>query len=183
VGLAKPSKQWMKTNPVSRCVSSSSLRLAIIIPKPDITTKIEISTKNSFFGGKKEVEVEKQVTVHKPLVKITYNGNYSYGKAPKGQYRERTTEVGSFPPNAFGLSDMHGNVWEWCLDTWHENYNDAPSDGSSWVNKDNDYRVLRGGSWNSNADICRSAYRSRSTHNYHGQSGFRVVCILPPELF
>jgi formylglycine-generating enzyme required for sulfatase activity len=279
----------------------------------DITTKIEISTKNSFFGDKKEVEVEKQVTVHKPLVKITkvpgeaeyitenlgkgiklemiyipggsfmigdsekpihrtiapfymgryaitqhqyhaimgnnpsrfigyncpvesvpwvqamsfcqelckstgkqytlpsesqweyacragtttpfyfgeaivpdlvnYNGNYSYGKAPKGQYRERTTEVGSFPPNAFGLSDMHGNVWEWCLDTWHENYNDAPSDGSSWVNKDNDYRVLRGGSWNSNADICRSAYRSRSTHNYHGQSGFRVVCILPSELF
>ncbi|NES68766.1 MAG: SUMF1/EgtB/PvdO family nonheme iron enzyme [Okeania sp. SIO2D1] len=49
----------------------------------------------------------------------------------KGKYREQTTDVGSFPPNAFGLYDMHGNVWEWCLDVWHDNYN-GPIDGSTW---------------------------------------------------
>ncbi|NEP81952.1 MAG: SUMF1/EgtB/PvdO family nonheme iron enzyme, partial [Okeania sp. SIO3B3] len=63
---------------------------------------------------------------------VNYNGNYPYGNAPKGKYRQETTDVGSFPPNAFGLYDMHGNVWEWCLDVWHDNYNGAPTDGSDW---------------------------------------------------
>jgi formylglycine-generating enzyme required for sulfatase activity len=80
-----------------------------------------------------------------------YNGEYTYGSAPKGQYRKQTTKVGSFPPNAFGLYDLHGNVWEWCQDTWHENYKGAPTNGSAWVSEnDNDYRVLRGGSWSGN---------------------------------
>jgi formylglycine-generating enzyme required for sulfatase activity len=81
-----------------------------------------------------------------------YNGNYTYGSGSKGQYRKQTTDVGSFPANAFGLHDMHGNVWEWCQDTWHENYNGAPTDGSAWVdeNANQNRMILRGGSWYNN---------------------------------
>ncbi|MGB7442086.1 MAG: formylglycine-generating enzyme family protein [Coleofasciculaceae cyanobacterium] len=110
-----------------------------------------------------------------------YNGNYTYGEAAKGKYREQTTSVGSFPPNAFGLYDMHGNVWEWCADSWHSNYQGAPSDGSVWEDKnenDNDFRLLRGGSWHSYPAFCRSAYRSNLNpgDRHIGIIGFRVVC-------
>lgn len=91
-----------------------------------------------------------------------YNGNYTYQSEPEGEYRVKTTEAGSFPPNAFGLYDMHGNVWEWCRDHWHDNYNGAPDDGSAWLTEnDNDNRsyLLRGGSWGSNPRGCRSANR------------------------
>jgi formylglycine-generating enzyme required for sulfatase activity/uncharacterized caspase-like protein len=102
-----------------------------------------------------------------------------YGQCLKGEYREETTPVGSFPANAFGLYDMHGNVCEWCQDSWHDNYNDAPRDGSAWINNDNDYRILRGGSWSDYARNCRCAY-----HNYDTQAlrddgvGFRVVVVV-----
>ncbi len=101
----------------------------------------------------------------------------SYGKGSKGIYREETTEVGSFGvANNFGLYDIHGNVWEWCEDNWHENYKGAPTDGSAWVN-DNDYRMLRGGSWILNPVYCRSAYRySYSAGDSYDTFGFRVAC-------
>ncbi|MBD2095112.1 SUMF1/EgtB/PvdO family nonheme iron enzyme [Trichocoleus sp. FACHB-591] len=107
-----------------------------------------------------------------------YNGNYLYASEPKGKYREHTTEVGSFSPNAFGLYDMHGNVREWCLDHWHDNYEEAPSDGSAWVTGGNsDLRLLRGGLWNFNPGYCRSANRSRNTlDSSYYYIGFRVVC-------
>ena len=77
-----------------------------------------------------------------------YKGNQTYANEPKGKYRQETTEVGSFPPNAFGLYDMHGNVWDWCQDSWHNNYNGALNNGSAWDENENDtIRLLRGGSW------------------------------------
>ncbi len=108
--------------------------------------------------------------------RVNYNGNYPYGNAPKGAYREKTTPVGSFPPNALGLYDMHGNVWEWCQDRWHGNYEGAPNSGSAWEGGGENVRVLRGGSWNDFADLCRSAYRGGSTPDDRGSlMGFRVA--------
>ncbi|MBE7385854.1 MAG: SUMF1/EgtB/PvdO family nonheme iron enzyme [Leptolyngbya sp. SIO1E4] len=106
----------------------------------------------------------------------TYSG--SYGQGPKGEYRHQTTDVGSFPANAFGLYDMHGNVWEWCLDHWHQTYEGAPTDGSAWLSPDeNAWRLLRGGSWNYGSRNCRSANRNRVARVYGlFLIGFRVVC-------
>lgn len=108
---------------------------------------------------------------------VNYDGNYPYGSAPKnGLYRQQTTEVGSFPPNAFGLYDMHGNVWEWCSDRWHDNYQNAPTDGSSWASGTDDRRVPRGGSWRHDAVNCRSANRNWVLADYSNYPvGFRVA--------
>ncbi|HMZ80886.1 MAG TPA: formylglycine-generating enzyme family protein, partial [Acidobacteriota bacterium] len=108
---------------------------------------------------------------------VNYDGNYPYGNAPKGEYHQKTTPVGSFPANAWGLYDMHGNVWEWCQDRWHPNYNGAPTDGSVWkIKSDNQRCVARGGSWYLSARVCRSANRCRDLPEYLSRSyGFRVV--------
>nr|WP_235081794.1 SUMF1/EgtB/PvdO family nonheme iron enzyme [Anabaena sp. 90] len=108
-----------------------------------------------------------------------YNGNYTYGGGAKGEYRGKTTEVGKFPANPCGLYDMCGNVWEWCEDEWHENYINAPTDGSAWSDGSNSYATLRGGSWFNNPQLCRSAYRSYGNRDNHYYSfGFRVVCVV-----
>ncbi|TAF11280.1 MAG: serine/threonine protein kinase [Nostocales cyanobacterium] len=107
---------------------------------------------------------------------VNYDGNYPYASAPKGQYRQQTTDVGTFTPNAFGLYDMHGNVWEWCLDDYADNYNDAPTDGSAMTILSGNTKLLRGGSWLNNASYCRSASRnSYARVNRRSGLGFRVV--------
>jgi len=108
-----------------------------------------------------------------------YNANYHDGDAPKGSNRQTTTSVGYFQvANTFGLYDMHGNVWEWCADLWHENYYGAPTDGSVWEFwGDTSYRLLRGGSWRNYSGSCRSAYgSSNSSDHRYDNVGFRVVC-------
>ncbi len=107
---------------------------------------------------------------------VNYNG-YPYGSAQWGLDRKQTTDVGNFPPNAFGLYDMHGNVNEWCSDSVNFNYNGAPTDGSSWKTH-SDLRVLRGGSWKCNGVNCRSAYRSGyGAGDPLSSTGFRVAII------
>jgi formylglycine-generating enzyme required for sulfatase activity len=122
-----------------------------------------------------------------------YNGSVIYQQESTGENRGKTTPVGTFKPNAFGLSDMHGNVWEWCLDRWHENYNNAPTDGRVWDKEnenDNRYQkilnsidvliedkrshVIRGGSWFNSPGSCRSASRLINVFR-NGSVGFRVV--------
>jgi len=110
-----------------------------------------------------------------------YNATEVYGEGVKGEYRKQTTNVGLFLANAFGLYDMHGNVREWCADCWHENYKDAPTDGSEWL-ADNlsDRRIVRGGSCYSYPGDCRSAYRDSFTPDYRNDFvGFRVSCSAP----
>jgi formylglycine-generating enzyme required for sulfatase activity len=103
----------------------------------------------------------------------------SYDRGPKGIYRDDTTPVDAFPPNAFGLYDMHGNVSEWCLDFWHGDYRGAPADGRAWISGGDDNVVIRGGSFNNFPAYCRSASRQLQTPERYSRYctiSIRVVC-------
>ena len=137
------------------------------------------------------------------ITRYSFGDSLNEGHANFDANVDKTTPVGQYPANAFGLCDMHGNVWERCLDYWHENYEGAPDDGSAW---EEDYdpnaqmarggayfdyswlekpdprrkRIIRGGSWLSIPRHCRSASRDDFTPAVrHFGIGFRVVCSLP----
>ena len=106
----------------------------------------------------------------------------SYDRGPKGIFRDDITPIDAFPPNAFGLYDMHGNVSEWCLDRWHGGYQGAPADGSAWISDGYDDVVMRGGSFDTFPARCRCASRHLQTSERYGRlatNGFRVVCEMP----
>ena len=114
-----------------------------------------------------------------------YNGDEIYGRGEKGEKRGETTPVEYFGvANEFGLCDMHGNVWEWCEDDWHSNYDGAPMDGSAWIDikskeSNKTKHPLRGGSWFINP-LCRSASRSDDFIVLRdGNVGFRVISSAP----
>ncbi len=117
------------------------------------------------------------ITVHK----ANYDGDFSYAGSPKGQYRGKTVEVGSLPANPWGLHEMHGNVYEWVEDCYHDSYNAAPKNGGAWATGcDGNVRVLRGGSWVDSPRDLRSALRnwfSPDVRNY--VCGFRLARTLP----
>jgi formylglycine-generating enzyme required for sulfatase activity len=91
-----------------------------------------------------------------------FDGNYTYNGSAKGIYRAKTVKIGSFTPNAFGLYDMHGNVFEWVQDVYHASYTGAPENGSVWEREGSEWsHVLRGGSWDKSPWYLRSAGRYR----------------------
>jgi formylglycine-generating enzyme required for sulfatase activity len=112
---------------------------------------------------------------------VTY-GSGAYDQGPAGTVRGTTTPQGTFPPNRFGLYDMHGNVWEYCLDVANPTYADAPADGGAYLSGlPGSNRILRGGSWSHNPAICRSAYRdviAPDNPGWQGRIGLRVACTL-----
>jgi eukaryotic-like serine/threonine-protein kinase len=112
---------------------------------------------------------------------VNHNSDCPYGEEQKGIFRGKTTPVTIFPPNLFGLYDMHGNLWEWCLDDWFPDYQGAPTDGSArgdMTAQDRDRsKVVRGGSWFSFCRSCRSASRAGLFASFrHNHYGLRVVC-------
>ena len=114
---------------------------------------------------------------------VNYDGRYPYANGPKSEYREKTIPVGSLKvANAFGLFDMHGNVWEWCQDIYVDNYNNTPRDGLAYLSgSDSSPRVLRGGSWYLYGSYVRSAFRLRyAPGDVNYSFGFRVVCARTP---
>jgi formylglycine-generating enzyme required for sulfatase activity len=110
-----------------------------------------------------------------------YDGIETYGEGSKGECRGQTTDVRMFSANAWALYDMHGNVWECCVDDWHSSYEGAPEDGQPWVDKNSEARtgkVLRGGSWGSISRSCRSASRFDLRPDARDAFwGFRVCCL------
>lgn len=106
-----------------------------------------------------------------------FDGTQFYNNEKLGEFRGKTTPAGYFEAaNPFGLYDLHGNVWEWCADVWHADYNGAPTDGSAWtVGGDQSYCVQRGGSWRDRAGACRSAFRVGDiARNFDHIVGLRV---------
>ena len=105
-----------------------------------------------------------------------YNGNYPYGRGPKGIYRDKTTPVDQFPPNPWGLKDMHGNVWEWCASKYDATYVGLERQDASRGRLSQDARALRGGSWSDLPAWVRSAFRNWSAPtNRFGNAGFRLA--------
>jgi len=109
-----------------------------------------------------------------------YDGSFGWEDCPKtGVYRQKTVEAGSLPANPSGFHEVHGNVWEWVQDCWHEGYKDAPEDGSAWAEAgggDCGRRVLRGGSWDYRPGLLRSADRVRGgAGSRFGYIGFRLA--------
>jgi formylglycine-generating enzyme required for sulfatase activity len=113
-----------------------------------------------------------------------FGGSITTDQVNHNSHYKQTTKVGRFPPNPFGLYDMHGNVFDWCQDVWHDNYQGAPTDGTAWLDGGSqNLRIRRGGSWFYFPRHCRSACRYYFTPvSRNDFIGFRVCCSAPRTL-
>jgi formylglycine-generating enzyme required for sulfatase activity len=120
-------------------------------------------------------------TLTPELARYDWSEVYAETPVEKQEWEQSSCPVGRFPANVWGLYDMHGDVWEWCLDDWHDNYDGAPIDGTAWIDEKPEKlsgKVLRGGSWVNDPGDCRSATRY-GNDGARGPDGFRPVCLLP----
>ena len=126
-------------------------------------------------GSERDFHLGDQITAQD----ASFNPSFSYNGSPTAEFIARTRTVRSFAPNAYGLYDMHGNVWEWVADCWHESYDGAPAGGQPWLEANDgncDKAVVRGGSWVNSPNFLRSAARdSRQRETRNRNLGFRVV--------
>jgi formylglycine-generating enzyme required for sulfatase activity len=107
---------------------------------------------------------------------VNYDGNYPYNNGKKGEYRERTVTVKSLPANAWGLYEMHGNVWEWCADAWQQHQGKDKQIDPFFEGESSANRVVRGGSWFNDGRIVRSAFRHHYSPGFRdSRIGFRLL--------
>jgi formylglycine-generating enzyme required for sulfatase activity len=118
-----------------------------------------------------------------PPGQANFDGTQPYAGGVRGSFLDRTTEVGSYPPNGFGLYDMHGNVWEWCADLYDKDYyKRSPSQDPTGPSGGVGWRIERGGSYFSPGCSCRAASRfSGPPDKRHCDIGFRVACSVAPK--
>ena len=133
----------------------------------------------SWAGLRLPSEAEWEYACRASTVTRFYTGDKDKDPDQAGWYDDtsggRLHPVGEKAPNAFGLYDMHGNVWEWVNDDWHDDYDGAPKGGRAWIELPGASRVVRGGSWDINARYCRSATRSHDDPGYRfNYLGFRL---------
>ena len=161
---------WGDAKAFAEWLSSQSDREYRLLAEAEWEYAARAGTTTSFWWGKTITTAE-----------ANYNGNYPYGESvSKGKFREQTVAVSEFAPSPWGLYQVHGNVREWCEDTWHPNYEGAPSDGSAWrQGGDADRRVVRGGSWVDNPMYLDAANRYWAALTERKNNlGFRVACTL-----
>jgi formylglycine-generating enzyme required for sulfatase activity len=177
--LPVDSVSWQDAQKFCRRLSAKTQRSYSLPSEAQWEYACRAGTTTPFHFGKTiDAEIANYRAEDWKIGETIYSGKYDQGAF--GLFRQQTTPVGSMGvSNAFGLYDMHGNVWEWCEDDWHDDYEGAPIDGSAWIastpNK-NSSKVLRGGSWLYYPWFCRSACRFRFGMDLRNDFlGFRVV--------
>ncbi|MGI0494832.1 formylglycine-generating enzyme family protein, partial [Alkalinema pantanalense CENA528] len=121
-------------------------------------------------------------TLTPELARYDWSQVYADTPVKKQKFEQSTSPVGTFPANAWGLYDLHGNIWEWCLDDWHSNYNRAPTDGSAWVGKNAEKqarKVIRGGSWISAPRYCRPPRATTTSSRSLSSTTVFVLFVFP----
>jgi formylglycine-generating enzyme required for sulfatase activity len=181
VNLPVESVTWQGAQKFCRRLSSKTQRSYGLPSEAQWEYACRAGTTTPFHFGKTiDAEIANYRAEDQKMGESIFSGNYDQGAL--GLFRKQTTPVGSMGVfNAFGLCDMHGNVWEWCEDDWHDDYKGAPNDGSVWMNytsKKSSLKVLRGGSWYGNPSYCRSACRNSYVIDLrYDDLGFRVVYV------
>jgi formylglycine-generating enzyme required for sulfatase activity len=174
-GLPLEQVSWLEAQEFCKKLSKRVQREYRLPSEAEWEYACRSGTTTPFYFGK---TISSEVVNYRAQEWLNLSTDIKYGDGKTGEFRNRTTLINEFSPNAFGLYDLHGNLSEWCLDHWHDNYQGAPSDGSAWLsNNDKANRIMRGGAWGNFPRNCRSARRkSFALDKRSDYFGFRVVC-------